>query len=121
MRFIASSSSVAGGALRVAFWNECACRVSGRPALPPSFGVSTHWSRLQQSRFKDARDFGPGFCTALSSALWGCGRASRDRPAAFLLAAELGVTPDQQTEALLAVSPIMELPRAPAMPNALAD
>ena len=42
--------------LRVAVWNECACRVSGRPTTPPSSGVSTHWSWLQQRRFKDARE-----------------------------------------------------------------
>jgi hypothetical protein len=41
--------------------------------------------------------------------LCGWARTSRDRPTARLLAAELGVTPDPQTEALLAVSPIKEL------------
>jgi hypothetical protein len=43
---------------------------------------------------------------ALSRPLCGWARASPDRPAVRRLAAELGVTPDLQTEALLAASPI---------------
>ena len=55
MRFIASSSSVAAGTCAWQFGMN-ACRISGRPAMPPSSGVSTHWSWLQQRRFKDARE-----------------------------------------------------------------